>query len=247
MAELPHPPASRHGELRELFDDVFFVSGTVRMNAMFTFSRNMTVVRQGRELTILNSMRLSDEGLAALEALGDVKHVIRVASFHGMDDRFYKERYGATVWATKGSSYVTGLGNDPRDAYFTPDRWVDASTELPVGRPFIFESARPPEALVVLDRDGGIVVAGDALQNWHRVDEYFNVLGGLMMRPMGFIKAHNVGPGWLRGAKPSSEDLRRVLELDFDHVLPAHGAEVIGDAKEKYRPSIERAAASTGR
>jgi len=43
-------------------------------------------------------------------------------------------------------------------------------------------------------------------------------------------------PGrWRAGAS----DLRAVIDLEFDHLLPAHGAVVSGGAKAKFRPSID--------
>jgi hypothetical protein len=60
-----------------------------------------------------------------------------------------------------------------------------------------------------------------------------------MMKRFGFFKPYNVGPGWLRFASPSADDVRSILQLDFEHVLPGHGDAVIGGAKEKYRPAIE--------
>jgi len=62
-----------------------------------------------------------------------------------------------------------------------------------------------------------------------------------MMKRMGFIKPDNVGPGSLNATKPTPEDVRSLLDLQFEHVLPVHGAAVIGDARNKYRPAIERA------
>ena len=239
-------PALPHGSLEEVFPDVFFVTGTVRMPGPIpiTFSRNMTVVRQGSSLTLIGSLRLSDEGLAQLDALGKVEHVVRVAAFHGVDDPFYKDRYGARVWAVEGSAYTKGFGGDApaSEGYFQPDVWMTRETELPIAdaQLFVFESARPREGLVLLSREGGIVVSGDALQHWVAPDDYFNLPGRLLMRMMGFFKPHNVGPGWLRGAKPEVRELGKVLDLAFQHVLPVHGAAVIGDAREKYRPAIER-------
>ena len=64
-----------------------------------------------------------------------------------------------------------------------------------------------------------------------------------MMKRLGFIRSHNVGPAWLKQAKPSASELQGVLGLDFEHVLPAHGAPVIGGAKAAYRPALEQAAA----
>ena len=59
------------------------------------------------------------------------------------------------------------------------------------------------------------------------------------MKKMGFYRPYNIGPGWLQFSKPTKEDVRSILELEFEHVLPGHGDVVMGDAKEKYRPTIE--------
>ena len=48
------------------------------------------VLKQNDSLSVVNSLRMDDAGLAALDALGKVEHVIRLAGFHGMDDPFYK-------------------------------------------------------------------------------------------------------------------------------------------------------------
>ncbi len=240
-----HPAALPHGELKEVFPDIYFVTGTVRMPGPLpiAFSRNMTVVRQDGELTLVNAVRLDEGGLAALGALGKVAHVVRLAGYHGMDDAFYQERYGARVWAVRGQVYAPGF--DPKKwaatAYFQPDVEMDADTALPLrgARLHVFHTT-PSEGLLLLDREGGILVAGDALQNWQQADPYFSLLGKLMMKGMGFIKPHNLGPGWLRAAKPAAAEVRGILDLPFAHVLPSHGTPVIGDAREKFRPVIER-------
>ena len=241
MSTRPHPAALPHGELKEIFPDVFFVTGSVRMARPVTFSRNMTVVREGESLTLINSVRLNEAGLAALDALGKVEHVIRIAGFHGMDDPFYKDHYGAKVWAMEGQGYFAGFETN-KPPYFEPDAWLTADTPLPFAgaKLFVFERAKPSEGLILLEREGGIVVAGDSLQNWARPDRYFSFLAKPMMWFMGFFKAHNVGPGWLKGAKPARAGVRAVLDLPFDHVLPVHGEPVVGGAKELFRPAIER-------
>jgi hypothetical protein len=244
MAPRPFPPAQKHGELSEVFPGIFFVQGTVKMpGPPARFSRNMTVIRHEGELTLVNSIRLDEAGLAKLDALGKVKHVVRLAGFHGLDDPFYKDRYGATMHAVRGQVYAAGFDNAKgasAETYFQADVLHDDGSALPFpgARLFVFDG-KVPEGLLHLDRDGGILIAGDALQNWDRVDEYFNFLASLMMRMMGFIKPHNVGPGWLKEAAPSADRLAAVLDLEFAHVLPAHGAVVRGDAREKFRPVIE--------
>lgn len=248
MPSRPHPPAHPHGPLTEVFPDLFFVQGTTRFPGPVpvTCSRNMAVVRQGDELVLINSLRLDDAGLAALDALGRVKHVIRLAGFHGSDDPFYRERCGATVWAVKGQFYQSGFATepDPAKVYFQADRELDETTALPLAaaRLYRFGSVRPGEALLLLERDGGIVISGDALQNWVGPDPYFNWLGRWSMRAMGFFRPQNVGPGWLKQTKPSPEELLGVLDLPFEHVVPGHGELVRGRARELYRPAVTAAA-----
>ncbi|MFN0061479.1 MAG: hypothetical protein ACKVPX_03030 [Myxococcaceae bacterium] len=221
----------------------FFVSGTVQMPGPLpmTFSRAMTVVKEGERLVIVNSVRLNDTGLSALDRLGRVTDVIRIAGNHGMDDPFYKERYGATLWAPVGAPYIPGF-NRKAEPYFEPDKRFDATTALPIaGAKVQMIASRPSEALLLLPALGGTLISGDALQNWDGADTYFNWLGRLTMRMMGFFTPHNVGPGWMAQCKPPAEDLQAMLGLSFENVLPAHGKPVIGSAKEKFRPAIEAA------
>jgi len=244
MSQREFPAAMKHGEIRELFPDIFFVTGTMTIAGKpMSFSRNMTIVRESGALTLINSVRLDERGLQALDALGRVANVIRLAGFHGMDDAFYKDRYDAKVWAVKGQTYVEGFdaGAEP---YFHADESIDAASELPVegARLYEFNRATPSEAVLVLLRDGGILISGDSLQNWNRPDRYFSLMAKIMMRIGGFIKAYNVGPAWSKMTKPSSDDFTGLLDLRFEHVLPSHGEAVIGNAKELFRPAIEKAA-----
>jgi hypothetical protein len=244
----PFPPALPHGDLIEVLPGIRFVTGTVAMPGPVPvrFSRAMTVLVEGDRLVLVNSVRLDAEGLAKLDAIGRVTDVIRLAGFHGMDDPFYRDRYGAKVWAIRGQRYTAGF-DSKSEPYFTADAEVDAQVELPIAgaRVHVFGS-RPPEGLLVLERNGGTLIAGDSLQNWAEPDPYFNLPGRLLMRMMGFIHANNVGPGWLRQAKPPAADLAAVLDIAFENVLPSHGTPVIGRAKESYRASIERAVARAG-
>lgn len=227
---MPHPPAEKHGELVEVLPDIFFVTGTFKASSLVKFGRNMTVVRHGGELTIVNSVRLDDAGLAALDKLGKVTNVIRLAGNHGMDDPFYAAHYGAKVWVVKGQKYSA----------FTPDHEADASTALPIpgAKLYVFDT-KNPEGLLVLAEHGGTVVSGDSLQNWAKPDENCSLVARIMMRPMGFIKPHNVGPMWFKHAKPPKAQMRGILDLTFANLLPAHGAPVIGDARELYRKRID--------
>lgn len=66
------PKAMKHGDLEEISPNVFFVTGScsIRRPLPMKFSRNMTVVREGNELILINTVRLHDAGLKQLDALG---------------------------------------------------------------------------------------------------------------------------------------------------------------------------------
>jgi hypothetical protein len=233
-----------HGDIREVLPNVYFVTGTVGMPGPLPvrFSRNMTVVREEGRLVLVNSIRLDDKGLAALDALGQVTDVIRLAANHGMDDPFYSDRYKAKVWAVAGQRYTSGFDTNARDVYFEADIEIDDKTELPLAgaRVHVIHS-KPPEGLLLLERHGGTLISGDCLQHWAEPDAYFSFLGKVMMRMMGFIRPYNVGPGWLKQCTPPKDQLRALLDLDFSNVLTAHGGPVVGAAHEHFRPAVTHA------
>ncbi|GMR05519.1 MAG: hypothetical protein BMS9Abin25_0094 [Gammaproteobacteria bacterium] len=245
--KLKYPCAMAHGHFENLFKDIWFVKGAVKMPIMLPMkvSRSMTILRDpsNNELTLINSMRLTDAGLDELDNIGNVTNVIRIAGFHGRDDAFYREKYGAKIYAIRGQTYVRKFDNETKteDGYMQADVWLENDSVLPIDSASlkIFGTAKPTEAIIILAREGGILVTGDSLQNTPEPDQYVNFPARWMMKKMGFFKEFNIGPGWLGFAEPEEAEVRSVLDLEFDHVLPAHGDPVITGAKEKYRPALE--------
>ncbi len=230
------PPALQHGNIEEIFPDVFFVSGameTVLQDMDWKFSRNMTVVRDGERLIIVNSVRLNDAGLAALERLGQVTDVVRLGSLHGRDDPFYVDRYGAEYWAMSDMQHETGL---MATRTLTPDGPLpisDASL-------FAFHTTRIPEGILRIDRAGGILIACDALQNWLTPDEYFSDTSRELMQQMGFFTPANLGPVWVQRATPAGDDFARLKALSFKHALCGHGEPLRDTAHEDFSDTFNR-------
>jgi len=224
------PPALPHGPLTEVLPGFHFVTGQMKMNAMMSFDRNMTAVVHDDRVVLFNSLRLDEAGLASLDALGKVTDVVRVGAYHGRDDAFYVDRYGATLWSPEGCS---------RD--LSPKALTEAAElSIPDAEVFTFASVKKPECIVRLPQHGGVLLPCDALQNWVAPHpQYTSFAAKLFMRPMGFFRPTAPGAGWVRAEKPEVTDWQRLLDRwDFDHLLPAHGEPVIGGAKAKYAANI---------
>lgn len=229
-------PVMPHGDLAEVFPGVFFVTGTsrpVHEGMQWQFSRNMTVVRDGDELTLVNTVRLDDAGLAALDRLGAVRHVVKIGAFHGIDDAFYVDRYGARLWALPGVTHDSGLPTTDELVPGGPMPFTDGSL-------FEWDITKAREALLLIHRDGGILVACDSLQNWADVDRFFDDSTAVAMRRLGFIQPTAVGPAWRQFCEPQPADFARILALPFRHLLSAHGPPVVGDAHERYAHTFKQ-------
>ncbi len=230
------PPALSHGNLEEVFPDVFFVSGsmeTVLQEMDWKFSRNMTVVRDGERLIIVNSVRLGEPGLAQLDRLGRVTDVVRLGSLHGRDDPFYVDRYAAEYWAMPGMEHETGL---------QATRTLTSDGPLPISDASLFEfrTTRIPEGILRLQRAGGIVIACDALQNWTAPDEFFSDSSRELMQQLGFFTPANLGPVWVQRAAPEGEDFSRLKALSFSHALCGHGDPLRDTAHADYSATFNR-------
>lgn len=229
------PPALAHGAIEEVLPNIFFVTGameTVLMELDWQFSRNMVIVREDERLVLINSVRLSDDGLAALERLGKVTDVIRLGALHGRDDAFYLDHYQAQYWVMPGLE--PELPGSARSlAKDSPLPLADASL-------FQFDTSKLPEGILHLQRDGGILIACDALQNWLQPDEHFCDASRERMEQMGFFTPANVGPVWLQAAEPGAEDFVRLRALSFRHVLCGHGVPLLEDAHTAFCSSFNR-------
>ena len=228
------PPQLPHGEIQEILSDIFFVTGQVQPNfggKILKFSRNMAVIRSGKSLTLVNTLRLDKSGLERLDSLGTVENIVKLGSFHGRDDAFYIDRYGAPFWAPQGMTHERRVQTDKELA-------PDAAGPFPDATVFSFETADVPESILHLTRHDGILITCDSLQNWTGPDEYFDEATATIMKAQGFSHPANIGPGWFNSAKPEHRDFLRLKELNFTHLLSAHGEPLFNDAYQAVSSTI---------
>lgn len=235
-----YPKVSPHSPLTEVLPDVFFVQGSLGFSVGFRFSRNMVVLREARELTLINAVRLSETELERLEALGNVKNVMRIGTMHGMDDAFYVDRYQASFWCQQGPGrYSEPLITDT----------LSAEAQLPVSglRCIPFQSIKQPECVLLLERHGGLLITCDSIQDWSDYGQC-TWLARRVMPLMGFKKRLLIGPIWKKLLTDDHVALQREFEaisqLPFRHLIAAHGGVRRDDAREHVAAAIRVAFAN---
>lgn len=231
---MEHPPTDPHGPIEQLFDDAFWVRGSIRLGPGMSINRNMVVLRHDGALTLINPVRLDEEGEAALLALGKIKHAMRIGYFHGKDDGYYVERHKTTFWCQKGSNNFDGPA---------PSHVIEDGGELPIpGARFIaFRETKNPECTIHIERDGGMLIACDSVQ--HHVDTVnCSFLAKPFMYVAGFMRPMNIGPFWRKymtkeggSIKP---DFDRLLELDFEYAIGAHGSACMSGARDGLAQTV---------
>jgi hypothetical protein len=223
------------GTLEQVFEDVWWSWGTVKFGPGVLFPRNMMIVREGDGLVIVHPVMMPPAVQAQVEALGPIKHIVRLGAFHGMDDALYVKRYAPTVWAPPGVEHRDGVSNV---------RELVAQGEQPFrdGQVFAFTRSLTPEVCLLLARHGGVLLTCDSVQNWENT-RGCSLLGGLMARAMGFRGRACIGPGWRKMSEPKdgggfASEFERLLGLEFRHVLSGHGAPMRDDAKQVLRERV---------
>ncbi len=213
-------PAYPHDAPEQIVDDVFMVRGSIPLNPIMRISRNMAIVRHDGELTLINPMRLSEQGEAQLRELGEIKRIMRLGPMHGIDDPYYVQTHGTEVWCQAGG---TAYPDPPIDVELTEN----VQLPFPNGKLFCFHGLMQPEAALLIERGKGLLLTCDAIQHY---GDYLHItlLAKIMMPFIGFPKTTIIGPFWLKLLTPEGASLEgefaRLLELDFDSLLSAHGS-----------------------
>jgi len=235
---LQFTPVWPHGDIQEILPDVFLVTGTNKTHDQgvdIQTSRNMTIVRDGRKLTLINSVRLNEAGLKALGELGEIAHIVRIGAFHGRDDAFYKHQYPeAQLWTLKGMTYDSGL---------EPDKELVPEGEMPFPNCSLFEfaTANQPEGILHVDRDGGVLISCDSIQNITKTDEFYSEETAKSFHEQGLVKPANITPIWLGATKAKQSDFEKLLgTLSFQHLITAHGEPMLDIASEKVKETVSR-------
>lgn len=228
-----YPPAYPHDTLTTLFSNVYLLHGSIKMGPGMRMNRNMVVLKNNDELTLINPVRMDEEELACLDQLGQVKRIMRLGDFHGLDDPFYLNRYHCEFWAQGGQSTY----KSPE-----PTQIIDKNTKSPFPNSefFIFETAKYPEAALLI-KTNNLLITTDSVQ-YHGDWSYFTWFTKLAFKILGFKLGMNIGGPWLKRVTPKGsslkQDFEQLLQLDFDAVIAAHGMLIDKNAKALLQQEV---------
>lgn len=231
-----YAPAYPHDPISKIFEDVYLVHGSIKIGPGMSMNRNMVIIREGGELSLINPVRISDEELKRLETIGTVRHVIRLGDFHGLDDQFYIDRYQARFWCQAG-----------QDTYKkpAPDNLVAADMAPPFKNSefFVFETSKFPEAALLL-KQHKLLITTDSIQYWSDWS-YTSAFTRLVLRLMGFRLTLLIGGPWLKRVTPKGSslihDFEKLQTLDFENIIAAHGGLLRGNAKAMLKEAMVKA------
>lgn len=237
------PPAYKHDKIEEVFANVFRVR-VQNIEKLFginlSFNRNMIIVREGQDLTLINSARLSEQGLAELEQLGTVKNLVSMGCAHGKDDRFYIDRYTPKTFFLKGLRHIKGI------------KECDVVLSNDSEKPFqncevtILELGKRIEGAITIQRDGGILLLCDTISTPAQEAKYFNVASKILFTLFGVHKTISQGKTivpktLIFNCKIKKRDLEPLRNLSFNHLLSAHGDPIHDNAHEMVVAAIDDA------
>lgn len=235
---MSYPPVLPHDPPQQIADDLFVVHGCIKINPIVRFTRNMAVVREGQELTLINPVRMKETGLAKLESLGKVRHVLRLGPMHGRDDRFYVDRYNTEFWSFEGGTTYT----QPR---ITQALSEGCALPFSGARLFAFKHMTQTEGAILLERSPGILLTCDAIQSYSTppYTPHTNWFTRRLMPRIGFPRKTLIGPMWMKGLVTDRDGMKaefeRLLGWDFDQLLSAHGAFLARGAHQEVRQAFE--------
>jgi hypothetical protein len=224
------PPATPHGPFLDVAPGVRAVRGTFSMGPGVVISRTMTVVESDDGPCVINSVRLNAQGEAELTRRGPIRHVIKLADGHGVDDP-YMLKDGATFWSTPQASHP----KIPRGRTLGPD--------APVPGMRVIALPGTTEAALWVPAGGGTLITCDVVQ--HHVDtEGASWLARQITPLLGFRGAVLVAaPMWRRVKKLDLAGVRRatapLLDVECENLITGHGPPIVGGAGARLREAIQ--------
>ena len=220
-----------HGQLTEVDDNVWTVTGTIHM-PVGDFERRMTVARlRDGGLVVYSAIALDEPQMARLDGLGRMAWLVVPGDDHRLDARPWLQRYptmhvAAPAGAREKALEVVPVESTAPDFGDTNVQWVTVP------------GTREHEAaLVIRGGKGTTIVVNDLIANIRHEHGF----SGWLLRVMGFAGDEPSIPGVRKLAMVKDADALReqLLEwseiADLRRILVSHGEPIVDDPRGVLR------------
>ncbi|MBE0598118.1 MAG: hypothetical protein IH614_12690 [Desulfuromonadales bacterium] len=162
--------------------------------------------------------RVPEQGLEVIAQLCRPQHAYLTNRHHYRHSPSFRDAYGTQIWCHRA-----GLHEFPDDSLVHPfehgDELPGGIVALPVGE------LCPEETALFIPLAGGVLALGDAVIRYQ--DELL------------FVPDFLLGDDPVAVRRGLRQSLRKLLEVDFDHLLFAHGPPWIGGGRERLRRFVD--------
>ena len=105
----------------------------------------------------------------------------------------------------------------------------------------VFETSILPEGILSIQREGGILISCDSIQNITSTDTFYSPETAKSFQDQGLVKPANISPIWLGATHTKAVDFDRLLKtMTFRHLITAHGEPLMNTAYEQVTATIKR-------
>jgi hypothetical protein len=227
-------PVCPHGKVVKVFDDVYMVEGSFPMLPGVRIGRAMTIVKNGDDLTVINSIRVDEETEEEIKKLGTIKNLVRLCTGHGLDDPYYFQTFKPKYYSVAKEP----MANAPHDVNLTEESEVP----IPDAKVIVFKNipkGAEPECAMLIPQGGSTLVTVDAIQNGATPD-HSSFLGRNMTYMLGFNHTCNCPPLWRHNnGMDHWNDMERILALEWDNLCTGHGPAMVGGAKAAVEKNLK--------
>jgi hypothetical protein len=232
-------PVTEHGELTQVLDNVYVVHGSFNLGAGMRIGRTMTIVKSGdNDLTIISSIRVNESTEEEIKKLGTVKHLVRLAHGHGVDDAYYVKTFQPiTYWSLEG---MKTYGSIPKAEKFLTEE-EDGEGPIPGMKVILFKNAAKPEGAIWIPNSGGTLITVDIIQNNITASEHANKMGKGVAYWGGFLGECRCVPLWsMVNGVNHLEELEKIIAWGFENFISAHGTPIVGGAKAQIEATVKK-------
>ncbi len=210
--------ANEYTPPRQIAEDLYCVEGWWKRSPM---GRRMTVMRVGgNKLAVHGAVRMSEQDMQRLDAIGRVSYVIAPNPFHASEAPWYADRY------PEARTLVPAAMRRKQERRMRIDGTIEQG--WPAERrgeleALVIDGLRLPETAYWHARSKTLVVT-DLVMNFG--NDHFRGVLKLLMRINGIVG--RFGPSRLFRAAIKDktvfrESLARVMRWDFDRIVMSHG------------------------